>query len=125
MAVVIQHRRGTAAEWVAENPVLANGELGLETDTGRFKHGDGSLPWNSLPYSEQVQIGPTPPAETHMLWIDTTETPVVQTTDTSMGAVKHGNNSYAARPESLFVYWYGAVPPLNATEGDIWRDSTQ
>lgn len=46
----IQLRRGTAAEWSAANPVLAVGELALETNTKSFKVGDGVTPWNTLPY---------------------------------------------------------------------------
>lgn len=48
---LIQIRKGTAAEWIAANPVLAAGELGLETDTGKIKGGNGSTAWSSLPYS--------------------------------------------------------------------------
>jgi hypothetical protein len=50
MAVQIQLRRGTAAEWTSANPVLALAELGIETDTDQFKVGDGSTQWNALPY---------------------------------------------------------------------------
>lgn len=46
----LQFRRGTAAQWTAANPVLAAGEMGLETDTTKFKVGDGSTAWNSLSY---------------------------------------------------------------------------
>lgn len=61
MAVQIQFRRGTAAEWSAANPTLAIGELGLETDTGRFKVGTGQDAWSALPYSSGIQgaTGPT------------------------------------------------------------------
>jgi hypothetical protein len=48
MAIKIQLRRGTAAEWTAANPVLADGEPGLETDTGIMKIGNGVTAWNSL-----------------------------------------------------------------------------
>lgn len=44
----IQLRRDTAANWASANPVLADGELGVETDTGVVKHGDGSTAYNSL-----------------------------------------------------------------------------
>jgi len=49
----IQVRRDTAATWanVSKNPVLAQGEIGLETDTGKFKIGDGTTAWNSLTYA--------------------------------------------------------------------------
>lgn len=43
-------RRDTAANWTAANPVLLNGELGIETDTRRFKVGNGTLAWSSLSY---------------------------------------------------------------------------
>lgn len=51
---VIQPRRGTAASATSNNPVLASGETGLETDTGRTKKGDGSTPWNALPYDHPL-----------------------------------------------------------------------
>lgn len=52
MAVVtqFQFRRGTAAQWTSANPTLAAGEPGFETDTGKFKVGNGSTAWNSLAY---------------------------------------------------------------------------
>lgn len=46
----IQLRRGTAAAWTSANPVLAAGEAGFETDTGKLKIGDGATAWTSLPY---------------------------------------------------------------------------
>lgn len=51
MPVQIQFRRGTAAQWTSANPTLAEGELGLETDTSLIKIGDGDTPWNSLAYA--------------------------------------------------------------------------
>jgi histidine ammonia-lyase len=54
MAVKIQSRRDTAAAWTSANPVLAQGELGLETDTTYYKIGDGSTAWNSLAYGSIV-----------------------------------------------------------------------
>lgn len=50
MSALIQFRRGTAAAWTAANPTLADGELGLETDTRLYKIGDGSTAWTSLAY---------------------------------------------------------------------------
>lgn len=46
----IQLRRGTAAKWAEVNPILAEGEIGLELDTGKEKVGDGVTRWNDLPY---------------------------------------------------------------------------
>jgi len=50
MAVQIQLRRGTAAQWTSANPTLASGEVGYETDTNKEKIGDGTTAWNSLAY---------------------------------------------------------------------------
>ena len=50
MAVQIRLRRGTENQWKNTNPILANGELGIETDTGKFKIGDGTSGWNALFY---------------------------------------------------------------------------
>lgn len=51
MADIIQIRRGTASQWTTANPVLADGELGFETDTKKGKLGNGVTAWSSLPYS--------------------------------------------------------------------------
>jgi len=51
MADIIQIRRGTASQWTSTNPVLADGELGFETDTKKGKLGNGVTAWSSLPYS--------------------------------------------------------------------------
>lgn len=50
MATRMQQRRGTASQWTTANPVLAAGEIGFETDTSKFKIGDGSSSWSTLPY---------------------------------------------------------------------------
>ena len=51
MANRIQIRRDTAYNWNSINPVLADGEMGVEIDTGFIKIGDGSTYWNSLDYN--------------------------------------------------------------------------
>ena len=55
----LQNRRDTAANWTSNNPTLAAGEIGYETDTTKFKIGDGTTAWNSLAYGGLV--GPTGP----------------------------------------------------------------
>lgn len=52
----IQVRRGTLSQWNSASVVLGQGilyqgEIGYETDTGRFKVGDGSTAWGSLAYA--------------------------------------------------------------------------
>ena len=51
MPTQIQLRRDTAADWTSNNPTLAQGEFGWESDTNRFKIGDGSSNWQSLAYA--------------------------------------------------------------------------
>jgi hypothetical protein len=50
MATRMQQRRGTAAQWTAANPTLEAGEIGFETDTNKFKIGDGTNLWANLDY---------------------------------------------------------------------------
>ena len=46
----MQQRRGTASQWTSANPVLNAGELGWESDTNKFKIGDGTNHWADLDY---------------------------------------------------------------------------
>ena len=54
MATRMQQRRGTAAQWVSSNngdgPILNAGEIGWESDTNKFKIGDGVNYWIDLTY---------------------------------------------------------------------------
>jgi hypothetical protein len=49
--VLIQCRRGTESEWAASNPILAAGEFGYTSDTGKTKIGNGASQWSALPYA--------------------------------------------------------------------------
>jgi hypothetical protein len=65
MTARLQNRRDTAANWTSNNPTLAQGEIGYETDTTKFKIGDGATAWNSLAYAYTAgaagATGPTGP----------------------------------------------------------------
>ena len=50
MAIKLQIRRGTAANWTSSNPTLLEGEIGYETDTGNWKVGTGGVAWQDLAY---------------------------------------------------------------------------
>ena len=50
MAYRIILRRDGSTNWESQNPVLLLGEPGYETDTGKFKIGDGSSMWSDLDY---------------------------------------------------------------------------
>jgi hypothetical protein len=61
--IQFQHRRDTAAKWTLNNPTLADGEMGLETDTTLFKIGNGTTAWTGLAYGGiKGATGPTGPA---------------------------------------------------------------
>ena len=51
MASQIQLRRDSSANWASVNPVLAEGEIGINTTIDQYKIGDGATAWNSLAYS--------------------------------------------------------------------------
>lgn len=56
----IIHRTDTIANWELHNPVLAEGEFGIEKETRQFKLGDGVTPWLTLEHGGiQGPPGPT------------------------------------------------------------------
>jgi hypothetical protein len=64
MAIRIQLRRDTASNWTTNNPLLYPGEMGIETDTGKFKIGPAvtaptvGTAWNSISsYSNVTPAG--------------------------------------------------------------------
>lgn len=62
MTVRQQQRRDTEAQWSAANPVLAPGEIGVQTDgddAGRYKIGDGTTAWDALPWAAPRTENPT------------------------------------------------------------------
>ena len=73
---LIQLRRGTAAQWTSANPTLSAGEGGFETDTGKFKLGNGSQNWTTLKYAggggiTVSETAPTSPDQ-GALWFNST-----------------------------------------------------
>lgn len=89
MGTRIQHRRDTAANWTSNNPVLNAGELGFESDTNKFKIGDGSTLWTSLAYS------PTTIANANITNDSSTTTTYPTFVDGATGAqALHSNANY-------------------------------
>lgn len=74
MASRIQVRGDTAANWTTANPILADREMGYETDTRKLKVGNGTSAWAALPYingsDSPVTISDTAPTfpHTNQLW---------------------------------------------------------
>jgi len=54
MAVQLQLRHDTAANWTSVNPILAQGEIGVELATNKFKIGNGTSTWTALAYTINV-----------------------------------------------------------------------
>lgn len=77
--VKIQIRNDTANAWKTNDPVMLKGEMGVETDTRKFKFGDGVSTWTELDYaSAQAAVimnkAPTPTDSGYdigVIWIDT------------------------------------------------------
>ena len=82
-------RRGTAAEWTTADPVLAMGELGYETDTKKWKRGDGATAWTALAYYQPA-------------WDDVTgKPPVVERTTISKTITVGVGGDYATLNDAL------------------------
>lgn len=60
MVIRVKTRRETPRDWAEINPVLADGEIGVEkedSDTIRFKIGNGTDRWTRLPYCDVATSG--------------------------------------------------------------------
>jgi hypothetical protein len=55
-----KQRRDTAANWISVNPTLLAGEIGIESNTNKWKVGDGTTAWASLGYIPGLSISAYP-----------------------------------------------------------------
>lgn len=77
--VKIQIRNDAKNNWTTQNPVLLKGEMGVETDTRKFKFGDGVSDWKTLEYASAtgaiiMNKAPTPTDSGYdvgAMWVDT------------------------------------------------------
>jgi hypothetical protein len=73
---LIQVRRGTAAQWITADPTLSVGEIGFESDTNKFKIGNGTDEWVVLRYAGGggVEVSETAPEDPDQgaLWFNST-----------------------------------------------------
>jgi hypothetical protein len=60
LSALQKQRRDSAANWTFNNPTLLAGELGYESDTGKWKVGDGTTAWAGLAYIPGSQISAYP-----------------------------------------------------------------
>lgn len=114
---IVRHRYNTSASYTSDNPTLLSGEMGIESDTGRVKFGDGSTAWNSLDYSVLKTVSTA---------TDATITAVegrqyiVKNTDTLSHTITYGSNttSLAAGYSNIFYYANGSWINAGAFNAD-------
>jgi hypothetical protein len=112
MAVQIQLRNGSAAQWTSANPILAVGEMGVETDTNRFKIGTGTTAWNILGYSAGFAFkGPWSSGTSYVV------NDVVSYNGSSYISIQNGTNQ---NPSTQTTYW-----SIVASQGDIGVQGNQ
>jgi hypothetical protein len=94
MPFVIQFRRDTAANWTSANPTLADGEMGIESDTQKYKIGNGYTVWNSLSYSS------LPATALSATTVDAKGDILVGTADDTIDNLSVGANGYVLEADS-------------------------
>ena len=105
MSNQIQIRRGAASLWTSTNTLLAEGEIGYETDTLKAKLGDGSTAWASLDY----WIEP----------VDLTTAFISETSATVSGAI---TSPAALRARLVVVSSGGTVSVTSITNGAAGKE---
>ena len=109
MAYILQTRRDTAANWTTGDPTLADGEMGFESDTNRFKIGDGTTAWTLLAYvrpgRSYCELRPTAVSHTPNTWIILNWTSV---TDTD-GYYSGGNPTRIVAPWTGLYHIYSNI----------------
>ena len=115
---VIQVRRDTAANWVSTNPTLAPGEIGFETDTGKFKicPGTTATAWNS------ITVYANPPALVTAITGGTT-TPLSESSGTL--SLQGGFTRYTGSTDTHVSFpkvtvKSGSTGPASPSVGDVW-----
>lgn len=97
----LSFRGDTLARWTSFNPVLADREFVLETDTGQFKVGDGTTPYLDLPYGGIV--GPTGPQGTSIVFKGS-----VATFADLPATGNEVNDAYLVEEDGNLYIWNGA-----------------
>jgi hypothetical protein len=134
----IQVRRDTAANWTSTNPILASGEIGLETDTNKTKFGNGSSTWTALSYSASgLKVSDTAPtgATSGDMWLDSTTGKTYTYYDSfwvEQNGANSGKDGYSPAGNAIangdFSKWTRGISFTNPTLGtytaDRWNTET-
>lgn len=113
MAVKIQFRRDTAANWESTNPILSQGELGLDLTNEKFKIGNGSDNWQTLEYAFFADIATQAEAEAG------TATDVLMTPQRTAQAIAE----FAPPIDVSTEFSAGVVETRNSDEISFWQGS--
>ena len=110
---LIQVRRGTAAQWVTADPTLSVGEIGFETDTNKFKIGNGTDEWVVLRYAGGggVEVSETAPEDPDQgaLWFNSTTGITSIYFDSEWVELSLTGNLDGGKANSV----YGGINPIN------------
>jgi hypothetical protein len=120
MAIRIQLRRDTAANWSSANPTLRAGEVGIETDTLKFKIGNGTQTWTQIAtYANVTPSSLTSSLGDYILAADQ---------GTPGGPAELDSNGDLIIPENSIVLWndadYDYITTLTATQPTANRTIT-
>ena len=117
MAIIIQMRRDTAANWTSNNPTPAAGEFCIETDTDFYKIGDGATAWTSLGYSS-LPSGTAPLASPTFTGVPAAPTAAADTSTTQLATtafVMTELGDYLTTSTATSTYAPLASPTLTGT----------
>ena len=120
MATTIKFKKATAADWTSNNPVLASGEPGIETDTSKMKIGNGTQAWDVLTYVNEAPYVPSfGPSITR-----TYEGPSHTSPVPHFGQIVHisGDNDVITEVDQNGSFAKGTINIYNSTTGNL--DST-
>jgi len=127
MTTRIKLRRDTAANWLDSNPILAAGEPGLETDTGKVKYGDGVSAWALLPHAgsdtldDQGNVVITAGSTEH--WIATQRREDYNTEPRGQRYDSQGNLYALTKSEAGQGFSVAVITKYTATGSVAWQKS--
>jgi len=119
-------RNDTAADWTAADPVLLLGEIGVETDTRRYKIGDGTTAWSGLSYyidgvairgqCSKISYG-TIDITTQGTYVTTGLTATLDS-DTAYGMVLGTTDAFGLKNDSGGTKLFRVYGSIDATDGN-------
>jgi hypothetical protein len=108
MATKIQLRRGTSSQWNTSNPTLSDGEIGFETNTNKFKIGNGEDSWSLLEYF----VG----------GIDIDEYLTISSASTTYITQDSASNTYLTQASASTTY-LSEIPQLQLIDTQVFNSS--